>query len=71
MDEISMFYSLNPGSSWGLIKGTCENQNASWILIADTLAIRIDHNDILVGFRKSSVPIEMKKKQKDKGSQKL
>lgn len=57
--EFSMTYSLNPGSSWGFLNGTCKKQNGNWILKADSLAMTIDEKDNLIGFRNPTDTIEM------------
>lgn len=60
-NQFSMTYSLNPGSSWGLMDGTCQNQNGNWILKADSLTLTIDEKDNLIGFRSPCDTIKMKK----------
>src|SRR5690606_13888258 len=30
-NEFSMAYSVNPGSSWGFLDGSCMNENGKWI----------------------------------------
>ena len=55
-----MSYSLNPGSSWGFLDGKYYKENSDWILIADSLKMKIA-NDSLIGFRKISDTIEMQK----------
>ena len=60
-DKFSMSYSLNSGSSWGFLDGTCKNENGKLILQADSLKMIIDEKDNLIGFRHSSDTIEMKK----------
>ncbi|WP_143955610.1 hypothetical protein [Robertkochia solimangrovi] len=59
--EFSMTYSLNPGSSWGFLDGTCQNQNGNWILKAASLRMTIDEKDNLMGFRNPTDTIEMNK----------
>ena len=60
-NQFSMTYSLNPGSSWGFMDGTCQNQNGNWILKADSLTLTIDEKDNLIGFRSPCDTIKMKK----------
>ncbi|MFD1096111.1 hypothetical protein [Salegentibacter chungangensis] len=59
-NQFSMSYSLNPGSSWGFLDGKYYKENSDWILIADSLKMKIA-NDSLIGFRKISDTIEMQK----------
>jgi hypothetical protein len=59
-NEFSMTYSLNPGSSWGLLDGHCENENGKWILKADSIKMKID-NDNLIGFRNQTDTLKMTK----------
>ena len=58
-DEFSMSYSLNPGSSWGFLDGTCKKENGNWILQTDTLTMKIDKNDNLIGFKHPTDTIRM------------
>ncbi len=60
-NEFSMSYSLSPGSSCGFLDGNIENENGDWILKTDSLIMKIDGNDNLIGFRNSIDSIEMKK----------
>lgn len=60
-NEFSMTYSLRPGSSWGFMDGTYENQNGIWILNVDSLTMVIDKSDNLIGFRNPTDSIEMEK----------
>lgn len=60
IDEFSMSYSTEPGSSWGFLNGKCELVSNDWILKADSIQLKI-HNDCLIGFRTKSDTIEMKK----------
>ena len=60
-DEFSMSYSINPGSSWGFLDGTYQTENGKWFLKADSVTMKIDENDNLIGFRQSNDTIKMKK----------
>ena len=57
-DEFSMSYSLNPGSSWSFLDGKYYKENGDWILVADSLKMKIV-NDSLIGFRKLSDTIQI------------
>lgn len=61
INEFSMSYSLIPGSSWGFLDGTCQDENGIWILKADSFTMMIDENDNLIGFRNPTDTIEMEK----------
>jgi hypothetical protein len=61
-NEFNMDYSLTPGMSWGLLDGKCEIENGEWILITDSLIMRIDKNNMLIGFRNPTDTIRMKKR---------
>ncbi|MEM6877334.1 MAG: hypothetical protein AAF544_02150 [Bacteroidota bacterium] len=57
----SMSYSLNPGSSWGFIRGGCYEQDGGWILQSDSLTMQIDKENRLIGFRVPTDTIIMHK----------
>lgn len=60
-NEFSMTYSLNPGSSWGFLDGTCKKEDDNWILKTDSLTMTIDEMDNLIGFRNPTDTLEMNK----------
>lgn len=62
-NEFSMAYSVNPGSYWGFLDGSCMNKNGKWILKADSITMKID-KDNLIGFRNLSDTIKMKKEER-------
>ncbi|MDN3691334.1 hypothetical protein QWZ06_03185 [Chryseobacterium tructae] len=62
-NKFNMTYSLNPGSSWGLLDGICVNENGKWILKTDSITMKID-KDNLIGLRNLLDTIKMKKEER-------
>jgi len=60
IDQFSLTYSLNQGSSWSLLDGNCVAENDVWILKANSLKMKIE-NENLIGFRSENDTIKMKK----------
>lgn len=58
-NEFNMSYSLDPGSSWSFMDGTCEQHKDTLLLNADSIKMFI-HNGKLYNFRQSKTPITLK-----------
>ena len=59
-NEFSVTYSLRPGSSAGYMNGSCEQKDDGWILVSDSLEMRII-NEMLVGFRNATDTLKINK----------
>lgn len=59
-NEFGITYSLRPGSSSGLLNGTCTKDGRDWVLKSGSTEMRIENNT-LKGFRSPSNRIEMEK----------
>jgi hypothetical protein len=60
VNEFSMSYSMNPGSSFGFLDGKCELISNDWILKTDSIQMKIQ-GDFLIGFRTKLDTIKMRK----------
>lgn len=60
-NEFSLTYSLSPHWSWGCLNGTYKNENDEWVLEADSIEMRIRNDNQLIGFRRPTDTIELKK----------
>ncbi|MND28755.1 hypothetical protein D3C80_192480 [compost metagenome] len=60
INEFSLSYSTVQGLSLNFLDGNCQFKNGEWILTTDSTLMKI-RNDYLIGFRKQSDTIKMKK----------
>ncbi|MEM1002722.1 MAG: hypothetical protein AAGH46_08740 [Bacteroidota bacterium] len=60
-NSFSMTYSITPGSSWGFLNGSCYEQKNGWVLKSDSITMRIDEENRLIGFRAPTDTISMRK----------
>jgi hypothetical protein len=60
INEFSMSYSLDPGSSWRFLDGKCRFENNEWLLTTDSTKMKIKVNT-LIGFKNPTDTIQMKR----------
>lgn len=62
MNEFSFSYSESVGSSTSFLEGKCQLKDGEWLLTNGTFHMKIK-DDYLIGFRKQTDTIKMKKER--------